>query len=192
MGRANFGGPAAAPSAPHAAPDAFAPAAAAGPLIGPAPPPAGGVKRQRLEDGAGAGAGFVGGAAHVARGPVVPPEQEAMPSEASMDLQQLRQRFEAFKQDCNAFAAETGQSVAVFTTGGVLSDAPDSAPDDFAADALLKSAGSAAHPRLKLAVLKYGSGGVGRQLVARPEIVKFVSARGFKALAEIADRAAHG
>ncbi|KAI8463236.1 MAG: hypothetical protein J3K34DRAFT_153963 [Monoraphidium minutum] len=45
-----------------------------------------------------------------------------------------------------------------------------------------------ARPGLKLAVLKYGSGGVARQLVSRQEIVKFVCARGGKALAELAER----
>jgi hypothetical protein len=86
----------------------------------------------------------------------------------------------------NAFAADTGHSVAVFTIGGVLSDRPDS--DDAAADHILKPAPCPSHPDMKLAVLKYGSGGVARQLVLRPEIVKFVAARGSKALAELADR----
>lgn len=79
--------------------------------------------------------------------------------------------------------------MAVFTIGGILSDADDTPPEDYAADAVLKSTNTGSQPRLKLAVLKYGSGGVGGQLVARPEIVKFVCARGFKALAEIADAA---
>jgi hypothetical protein len=58
-----------------------------------------------------------------------------------------------------------------------------------ASSAILKAAASAAHPRLKLAVLKYGSGGVAQQLVSRQEIVKFVCARGSKALGELADKA---
>jgi hypothetical protein len=179
-----------------------------------------GAKRQRVES----------------RGPVVPPEHEVMPTEDSIDLAALQQRFEALKEEVrgaagerdpragthvkhggaaralpaplprshhraasgtpcltrpsqcqiNAFAADTGHSVAVFTIGGLLTDAPDTPADDLAAEAILKAASSDAHPRLKLSVLKYGSGGVAQQLVARSEIVKFVCARGTKALGELA------
>jgi hypothetical protein len=93
----------------------------------------------------------------------------------------------------NSFAADTGASVAVFAIGGILSDAPDTQPDDVALDAIQRPLTAAsADPRMRLAVVKYGSGGVARQLVGRPEIVKFVCARGAKALSELADHAAGG
>lgn len=92
------------------------------------------------------------------------------------------------RAQANRFARDTGHTVALFAVGGVLAgDAPDTA--DLSQDLVLADVkakdNSIVQPGLKVAVLKYGSGGVARQLVTRGEIVKFVSARGSKALGEM-------
>lgn len=120
---------------------------------------------------------------------VQPPPQERLPDQGSMDLGELQKRFHQLKEEANSFAADTGHSVAMFTIGGILSDQNDSSADDFSEEAYVKSTNSSNFPRLKLAVLKYGSGGVAKQLTVRPEIVKFVCARGTKALSEMAQNA---
>eukprot|EP00882_Tetradesmus_deserticola_P015214 GHRQ01016203.1.p1 GENE.GHRQ01016203.1~~GHRQ01016203.1.p1 ORF type:complete len:193 (+),score=87.77 GHRQ01016203.1:48-626(+) len=120
--------------------------------------------------------------------PVVPPEQESLPQEgSSMDMDALKRRFEALQQEANRFARDTGHSVAIFTVGGVISDMED--VTDFAGDCyVLDVKDKNNHPvqqGLKVAVLKYGTGGVSKQLTTRGEIVKFVSARGSKAMLEL-------
>lgn len=86
------------------------------------------------------------------------------------------------------FAAETGHSVALLTVGGILSVEPESGADEFDGDVYTKAV-AAKDPRLKLNIFKFGTGGVCAQLVKRPEIVKFVCARGTKALLEMASNA---
>lgn len=87
----------------------------------------------------------------------------------------------------NRFARDTGHTVALFTVGGVFSsddDTTDMADEQYLADVKNKD-NSLVQQGMKVAVLKYGTGGVARQLVTRGEIVKFVAARGTKALAEM-------
>lgn len=81
---------------------------------------------------------------------------------------------------------ETGHTVAIFTVGGIISETPESTADDYEGETYVKGVNAASLPDLKLSVLKYGTGGVCKQLTTRPEIVKFVCARGTKALSEIA------
>ncbi len=111
-----------------------------------------------------------------------------------MSVEALQRRFDALQQEANRFARDTGMSVAVFAIGGVLSDAVDTA--DLGADVYMSDVrgkdGEPVLPRLKSAVLKYGTGGVARPLVARAEIVKFVATRGSKALTELVASAAGG
>jgi hypothetical protein len=87
----------------------------------------------------------------------------------------------------NRFARDTGHSVAIFTVGGVFSDMDD--VTDFAGDSYVLDVkdknNSPVQQGLKVAVLKYGTGGVSKQLTTRGEIVKFVSARGSKAMQEL-------
>jgi hypothetical protein len=87
----------------------------------------------------------------------------------------------------NRFARDTGHSVAIFTVGGVFSDmedVTDPAGDLYALDVKDKN-NSPVQQGLKVTVLKYGTGGVSKQLATRGEIVKFVSARGSKAMQEL-------
>lgn len=132
--------------------------------------------------------------APVVQQPVVPPEHESLPHAGSMSVEALQRRFDALQQEANRFARDTGMSVAVFAIGGVLSDAVDTA--DLGADVYMSDVrgkdGEPVLPRLKSAVLKYGTGGVARPLVARAEIVKFVATRGSKALTELVASAAGG
>lgn len=87
----------------------------------------------------------------------------------------------------NRFARDTGHSVALFTVGGIFSDMEDAT--DFAGEAYVLDVkdknNSPVQQGLKVAVLKYGTGGVSKQLTTRGEIVKFVSARGSKAMQEL-------
>jgi hypothetical protein len=87
----------------------------------------------------------------------------------------------------NRFARDTGHSVAIFTVGGVFTDMDDITDftgDSYVVDAKDKN-NSLVQQGLKVAVLKYGTGGVSQQLTTRGEIVKFVSARGNKAMQEL-------
>lgn len=87
----------------------------------------------------------------------------------------------------NRFARDTGHSVAIFTVGGLISNMDDVADfhqDNYCVDVKGKDNQLVA-PGLKVAVLKYGTGGVAKQLTTRGEIIKFVSARGSKALGEL-------
>lgn len=122
---------------------------------------------------------------------VTPPAQESLPDQAtSMDLDALKQRYQALQQEANRFARDTGHSVAIFSVGGVytdLEDTPSNAtyPEEhFIAEVKAKD-NTPVSPNLKVAVLKYGTGGVAKQLVTRGEIVKFISARGVKAMVDM-------
>jgi hypothetical protein len=123
-----------------------------------------------------------------------PPEQETLPEEGKgMDVDALKKRFEVLQQEANRFARDTGHSVALFAVGGFYSDMAD--VTDFNADAYivdLKGKDNAPiAPNLKVSVIKYGTGGVSKQLVARGEIVRFISARGGKALTDMYTAAAN-
>jgi hypothetical protein len=73
--------------------------------------------------------------------------------------------------------------------GGIFSDEDDQGGgslegDSYAVDVKNKD-NLVVLPKLKVNVLKYGTGGVSKHLTTRPEIVKFISARGSKALLEM-------
>lgn len=87
----------------------------------------------------------------------------------------------------NRFARDTGHSVALFSVGGLYSDMDevvDLNGDSYIVDVKHKDNTPVAQ-NLKVAVLKYGTGGVAKQLITRAEIVKFISARGSKALTDM-------
>lgn len=87
----------------------------------------------------------------------------------------------------NLFARDTGHSVAVFSVGGMITDIEDTeGVEQSSYIATVKNKDNTlVAPNLKTTVLKYGTGGVSKQLVGRIEIVKFISARGNKALADM-------
>lgn len=87
----------------------------------------------------------------------------------------------------NAFARDTGYSVALFAVGGVLTDEPDSLEDASCCLASVKTKVTdiAMPGNAKAVVLKYASGGVANSLITRGEISKFVVQRGAKALGEM-------
>jgi hypothetical protein len=96
--------------------------------------------------------------------------------------------------------------------GGLLTDAPDTPADAGDGAAVLRTpapanaqpasaGGSSAAappspllppPGVKLAVLKYGTGGVAAQIAARPEIVKFLCVRGTRAIVDLHNSAHAG
>lgn len=85
--------------------------------------------------------------------------------------------------------AGAGDGAAVLRTPGPVTERPPSAGGGGGAAAAAPAAGGAAPllpPRgVKLAVLKYGTGGVAAQIAARPEIVKFMCARGTRAIVDL-------
>jgi hypothetical protein len=87
----------------------------------------------------------------------------------------------------NAFARDTGCSVALFAVGGVLSEEPDNLDDAACCLSSVKTKASdvAVPGNAKAVVLKYATGGVANSLITRGEISKFVSQRGAKALGEM-------
>lgn len=92
-----------------------------------------------------------------------------------------------FAVQANAFARDTGYSVALFAVGGVLTDEPDSLEDAACCLASVKTKVTdvAVPGNAKAVVLKYATGGVANSLITRGEISKFVVQRGAKALGEM-------
>lgn len=93
----------------------------------------------------------------------------------------------------NRFARDTGHSVAIFSVGGLWSDmdeVTDPEGDRYIVDIKHKDNTPVA-ANFKVSVLKYGTGGVAKQLITRNEIVRFVSARGSKALTDMYTAAAN-
>lgn len=86
----------------------------------------------------------------------------------------------------NRFAHDTGCTVALFGVGGVYTEQPDGQDDNCClAEVKNKDSNDPVDDGLKVAVLKYATGGVASQLISRGEIIKFVSQRGVKAMADM-------
>lgn len=80
--------------------------------------------------------------------------------------------------------------MALFTVGGSFTERPDTMDDPHLCLASVKPKEYEEPDGLKVAVLKYGTGGVANNLITRGEITKFVSQRGVKALSELRAAAA--
>jgi hypothetical protein len=86
----------------------------------------------------------------------------------------------------NKFARDTGYSVAIFSVGGIYdTDYPESMEDPACCIAPCVTKQGGTEPDLKVAVLKYATGGVASNLITRGEITKFVAQRGVKAIADM-------
>lgn len=86
----------------------------------------------------------------------------------------------------NRFAVQTGYSVALFSVGGTFTEQPDAADAQHSIATVRTKDGSlCGEDDFKVAVLKYATGGVASQLIGRGEIIKFVSQRGVKAMADM-------
>jgi hypothetical protein len=86
----------------------------------------------------------------------------------------------------NRFARDTGYSVAIFSVGGIYdTEHPESMEDPACCIAPCVTKNGPTEEGLKVAVLKYATGGVASNLITRGEITKFVAQRGVKAIADM-------
>lgn len=122
------------------------------------------------------------------RGPaevVEPPAQESFPDRET-SLQEVQNRFTQLQQEVNRFARDTGYSVAIFSVGGIYdTEHPESMEDPACCIAPCVTKNGPTEEGLKVAVLKYATGGVASNLITRGEITKFVAQRGVKAIADM-------
>lgn len=86
----------------------------------------------------------------------------------------------------NRFAADTGYTVALFGVGGLFTQLQGDQDETLTlTEVRTKDGAPPVDDDMRVAVLKYATGGVATQLTSRAEIIKFVSQRGVKALAEM-------